>query len=61
MRAWRVTPAAIVTGESVVRRAKVGGGDKNGRAARVTPFWVICALYLKASTAAKAIVEKCRA
>ena len=26
----RVTPAAIVAGKSVVRRAEVGGGDEDG-------------------------------
>lgn len=59
VRARRVAPAAIVTWERIVRRAKVGGCDENGRAARVTPSWVICTLNLKASTTAKAIVEKC--
>ena len=34
----RVTPAAIVTGKSVVRRAEVGGGDEDGGAAGVAPL-----------------------
>ena len=34
----RVTPAAIVAGKSVVRRAEVGGSDENGGAAGVAPL-----------------------
>jgi len=58
VRTRRVAPAAIVVGKSVVRRAKVCCGDEDGRASRVTPLSVVCALYLKAGAAAEAIVEK---
>jgi hypothetical protein len=55
----RVAPAAIVAGLSKVWRAKVGGCDQDGGAARVAPPWVVGALDLEARTAAQPIVEKC--
>lgn len=54
---WWVAPAAIITGQSVVWRAKVGGGDEDGGATSVTPLRLVCALEFEASTAAHAIVE----
>ncbi|KAJ9703147.1 hypothetical protein PVL29_004780 [Vitis rotundifolia] len=54
-----IVPTAIVTGKSIVRWAKVGSGDKNGRAFRVAWLRVISALEFEASTATKSIVEKC--
>ena len=61
MRAGRVTPAAIVTWECIIGRAKVCSGNQNGRAPGVTPRGFVCTLDLKASTAAQAIVEQRRA
>jgi len=61
VRARRVAPAAIVVRKSEVGRAKVGGGDEDGRTAGVAPLPVVCALYLKTRTAAKPAVEECRA
>lgn len=58
MGARRVAPATIVAGKSEVRRAEVGGGYKDGRAARVAPSRVIVALDLEASAATQAIVEE---
>lgn len=59
--AGRVTPAAIVIGESVIRWAEVSCGYEDGWAARVAPLLVIGTLDFKARTAAKAIAEKCGA
>lgn len=47
MLEWRVAPAAIVVGESKVRRAEVGGSDSNG--SRKTPFRIICTSHFEAS------------
>lgn len=58
MGARRVAPAAIVVWKSIVGWAEVSGGDEDGWASRVTPLSVICALYLKARTAAQPIVEQ---
>ena len=57
MWSWWVAPAAIVIGQSVVWRAKVGGGDEDGGATSVTPLRLVRALDLEASTTAHAIVE----
>ena len=57
----RVAPPAIVIWKRVVRRAKVCGCDQNRRATRMTKLWVTCALDLKASPTAKAVVEQCSA
>lgn len=55
----RVAPAAVVVGEGVVRRAEVGGGDKDRGAAGVAPGGVVGALDLEAGAAAEAVVEEC--
>lgn len=51
-----IAPPAIVIGQSIVRRTEVGSGDGDG--GRNTPFGVVVAPQLIASTAAQAIVEK---
>lgn len=61
MGARRVAPAAIVVGQSIVGRAKIGGGDEDGRATGVAPLRIISALELETGTAAKPIVEQSRA
>ncbi|KAG6467191.1 hypothetical protein ZIOFF_074994 [Zingiber officinale] len=59
VRAGRVAPAAVVAGESGVRRAEVGGRDDDG--ARKTPPRVVVAPKLVASAATEPIVEQHRA
>lgn len=57
VRSGRVAPTAIVAGESIVWRAKIGGGYEDGRASRVAPVRVVDALELKACSTREAIVE----
>ncbi|KAG6513946.1 hypothetical protein ZIOFF_024283 [Zingiber officinale] len=59
VRAGRVAPAAVVAGESGVRRVEVGGRDDDG--ARKAPSRVVVALKLVASAATEPIVEQHRA
>ncbi|KAG6497462.1 hypothetical protein ZIOFF_045362 [Zingiber officinale] len=59
VRAGRVAPAAVVAGESGVRRAEVGGRDDDG--ARKAPPRVVVAPKLVASAATEPIVEQHRA
>uniref|UniRef100_A0A2P2II17 Uncharacterized protein n=1 Tax=Rhizophora mucronata TaxID=61149 RepID=A0A2P2II17_RHIMU len=63
MEARWVTPATIVAGQSIVRRAEVGGRNDDGWAARVAPPGVICirTLDLEARAAAQPVVEQCGA
>lgn len=58
MGARRVAPATIITGLSEIGGAKVGGGDKNGRAAGVAPLAVVIALNLETRAAAQPVVEQ---
>ena len=57
----RVAPAAIVAGESEVWGTEVGRRDKDRRAARVAPPWIVGALQLEARPAAQPAVEQRRA
>ena len=57
MRSGRIAPTAIVAGESVVWRAEVCGGDKDGRVTWMTPFRVIGAFDFEARSTAETIVE----
>lgn len=41
MRARGITPTAIVTGLSEVRRTEIGGGDENRRVSGMTPLRVV--------------------
>lgn len=59
VRAGRVAPAAVVAGESVVRRAEIGGRDDDG--ARKAPPRVVVAPKLVAGAATEPIVEQLRA
>ncbi|KAG6502153.1 hypothetical protein ZIOFF_042042 [Zingiber officinale] len=59
VRAGRVAPAAVVAGESGVRRVEVGGRDDDG--ARKAPPRVVVAPKLVASAATEPIVEQHRA
>lgn len=58
MSTRRVTPAAIVVRKSVIRWTKIGCGDYNGRAARMTPPRVIRTLDFKTRAAAQPVVEQ---
>ncbi|KAF7816436.1 factor of DNA methylation 1-like isoform X1 [Senna tora] len=58
VRPGRVAPAAVVAGESIVGRAKVGGRDEDRRTAGMAPLWVIATLDLEARSAAKSIVKQ---
>lgn len=57
----RVTPASVVAGEGVIRRAEICGCDQDGGAAGVAPGGVVGALDLEAGAAAEAVVEEGRA
>ena len=57
----RVAPAAVVAGKGKVGRAKIRGGDDDGRASRVAPPRILVALYLEARAAAQPVVEQRRA
>lgn len=58
MRTRRVTPAAIVTRLSEVRRTEVSSSDENRRTAGVTPSRVVSTLNLETSTATEPVVEQ---
>jgi len=58
VRSGRVAPAAIVAGESVVRRAEVCGGDEDGRVTREAPFWVVSAFNFETRATTEPIVEQ---
>ena len=60
MGARRVTPAAIVTGQSKVGRAEVGGRYDNRRATRMAPSRVIRTFDLETRATAQPIVEQRR-
>lgn len=51
VRTRRVAPTAIVVWKSIIWWTEVSGGYEYWRTSRVTPFSVVCAFYLKASTA----------
>lgn len=57
MWARRVTPAAVVVRQSVIRRAEVGGGDEDGGAAGIARF-IVRTLDFKAGSAAQAAIEE---
>lgn len=61
VRPRRVAPSAIVAGLSKVGRAKVGRGDEDGRATRVTPLRITRAFELETSAATVTVVEQSRA
>ena len=60
MRARRITPPAIITGQSKVGRAEISSRNNNRRAAGMAPSWVIRTFNFETSTTAQPIVEQRR-
>lgn len=60
MRARRITPSAIVTGQSKVRRTEISGRNNNRRAAGMAPSRVICTFDFETGAAAQPIVKQRR-